>query len=222
MSDGEATSSQETPGSAPDGGQNATIGPLGKRIIGICAVAMAVVALLAQSLGLWKEAHDLVFGSEGNDSASPVADSTRSPSADASDQAGSVPRCGTSGDGQVLVALKEKPTRSEAHAVATVKCAVGPGDHLSWVVRKETGDPAQPRVHYTLRYDLGQRGPGRYTYDADLSTTAPGSERSLIVVLMDDATHRTVKSSRDPETNHVDLPSPVPAVSNSLLITTPG
>lgn len=221
MRDDEAAGSRETPESALDGGQNATIGPLGRRIIGFCMVGMAVVALLGQTLGLWQGIRDL-FGSGGNGSAPSAADSVRSPSAEVSGRSGAVPRCDASDDRQVLIELKEEPTRSEAHAVATVKCEVGPGDRLSWVVRKETGDPERPRVHYTLRYDLGQQGPGRYTYEADLSTTAPGSERSLIAVLMDDATYRGVKAGRDPETAYVDLPSPVPAVSNSLLITTPG
>ncbi|MFH0245298.1 hypothetical protein ACGRHY_23425 [Streptomyces sp. HK10] len=90
------------------------------------------------------------------------------------------------------------------------------------MVRKETGDPDRPRVHYTLRYELGQQGPGRYTYEADLTTTAPGSERPLTAVLMDGTTYRAVKAGRDPEAAYADLPSPVPAVSNPLLITTPG
>ncbi|MFP8960836.1 hypothetical protein ACLIYP_09760 [Streptomyces nanhaiensis] len=219
MSDDEAAGSQETPESALDGGQNATIGPLGRRIIGFCMVGMAVVALVGQTLGLWQGIYDLFGG--GNGSVPSAADSVGSPSAETSGRSGSVPRCEASGDQQVLIELKGEPTRSGAHAVATVKCEVAPGDRLSWVVRKETGDPDRPRVHYTLRYELGQQGPGRYTYDADLGTTAPGSERSLIAVLMDDATHREVKAGRDPGTAYVDLPSPVPVVSNSLSITTP-
>ncbi|MFP8939808.1 hypothetical protein ACLIYM_00025 [Streptomyces fenghuangensis] len=221
MRDDEAAGTQQTPEPALDGGQNATIGPLGRRIIGFCMVGMAVVALLGQTLGVWQEVYDLFRSEENGSTPSSAADGVRSPSAEVSGRPGSAPRCGASGDRQVLIELKGEPTRSGAHAVATVKCEVAPGDHLSWVVRKETGDPDRPRVHYTLRYELGRQGPGRYTYEADLSTTAPGSERSLIAVLMDDATHREVKAGRDPETAYVDLPSPVPVVSNSLLITTP-
>ncbi|MFP8885462.1 hypothetical protein [Streptomyces mangrovi] len=220
MGDDDAAGSQQTPEPTPDGGQNATVGPLGRRIIGFCMVGMAVVALLGQTLGVWQEVYDL-FGSEENGSAPSAADGVRLPSAEVSGRPGSAPRCDASDDRQVLIELKGEPTRSGARAVATVKCEVDPGDRLSWVVRKETGDPDRPRVHYTLRYELGRQGPGRYTYDADLSTTAPGSERSLIAVLMDDATYREVKAGRDPETAYVDLPSPVPVVSNSLLITTP-
>ncbi|WP_327188798.1 hypothetical protein [Streptomyces xinghaiensis] len=221
MSDDGTTGSQGASGSPPDEGHNGTVGPLGRKIVGVCTVVLAVTAVLGQALGVWKEVYGLfVPGEDG--SAPSAADSVRSPTAGVSGRSESVPRCDASSSRQVLLALKGRPTRSEAHAVATVKCAVGPGDHLSWVVRKETGDPARPRVHYTLRYDLGRQGPGQYRYDADLGTTAPGSERTLIVVLMDDTTYRDVKATRDPETAYVDLPLPVPAVSNSLLVTTPG
>ncbi|MEU2208886.1 hypothetical protein [Streptomyces hygroscopicus] len=58
------------------------------------------------------------------------------------------------------------------------------------MVRKETGTAAEPRTHYTLRYDLSD-GPGKYIYDNDLSTTAPGSERTVLVTLMDSDTYQS-------------------------------
>ncbi|MFE9868161.1 hypothetical protein ACFYPZ_36645 [Streptomyces sp. NPDC005506] len=94
-----------------------------------------------------------------------------------------------------------------------------PGDHLSWVVRKEAGTAANPHTHYTLRYDLSD-GPGKYIYDSDLRTTAPGSERTISVVLMDSDTYQKVKKTTDLETGYVQFPSPVPIESNTVLIKT--
>ncbi len=216
MSGDEGTSPQGEAGPEPDSGLNGASSSWSKRVIGICTVVTAVVGVLGLILGLWQELsrHD-----EG-DSASPTTVVHSSSPASTPRQTGSAPQCDTSGSHPVTVRLKEKPTRSEAHVMATVTCEAGPGDHLSWVVRKETGDPAQPHVHYTLRFDLGQ-GPGQYTYDAVLNTTAPGSVRSVFVVLMDEATYRAVKAGEEPETDYVELPSPTPIVSNSLLVTTP-
>lgn len=180
---------------------------------------MALVgAVVAQYLGLWKD----MFGN-GGDSVS----SGPSSSASASAAPGRLPPaptgsnavCGMS-EKDVVLTLDGRPTRSAAHVVATVRCTPAPGDHLSWIVRKETGSAANPRTHYTLRYDLSD-GPGRYTYDSDLSTTAPGSERTLSVVLMDGDTYQQVKKTADPATGYVQLPSPVPNESNSVLIKTP-
>ncbi|WP_189930728.1 hypothetical protein [Streptomyces sulfonofaciens] len=161
--------------------------------------------MVAQYLGLWKD----LFGHPG------PPPSASAPSAPARSTA----VCGHA-DGDVVLEPVGKPSRSAAHVVATVSCVLAPGDHLSWVVRKVTGTAADPHVHWTLRWDLDE-GPGRYTYDAVLRTTDPGSKREVSVVLMDGGTYRNVKQTRDPQTNYVAMPSPAPVVSNSVLITTP-
>ncbi|MGW4985247.1 hypothetical protein [Streptomyces mirabilis] len=132
---------------------------------------------------------------------------------------GSVSVCGTSSKGVVLK-LDGPPTSSAAHVTATVSCVLAPGDHLSWVVRKVTGTAADSHVRYTLRNDLSE-GPGKYPFPAVLDTTAPGSERSVFVVLMDTNAYQDAKKTTDPETGYVLLPSPVPIVSNAVLIKTP-
>ncbi|GHJ40503.1 hypothetical protein [Streptomyces sp. TS71-3] len=207
-------------GGDPDGGVNGTIGPWGRRIIGICTVITAIVGVSGLILGFWQD----LFGHDEKGSAPRGTVSLPASPSMTTDtgRAGSAPPCTASSGHDITVRLKEEPTSSAAHLIATVKCAVGPGNHLSWVVRKDTGDPAHPRIHYTLRYDLGQEGPGEYPYDSILDTTAPGSKRTVSVVLMDDATYRAVVTSRDPDTAYVQLPSPIPYASNSVLVTTPG
>ncbi|NJQ01265.1 hypothetical protein [Streptomyces zingiberis] len=219
MSDDEETNAPASPGTGPagdDGGSG--IGPLSRRIIGWCTLVTVVIGALTAILGFGEDVRAfLPFGK--SDAGPPAATGTPSPSAGVSGTSGSAPRCGRSEGHDVLVGLEGKPTRSGARVVATVTCVVRAGDHLSWVVRKETGDPDRP-LRYTLRYDLGEKGPGKYVYDAELGPTEPGSERSLFVVLLDEAAYREVKRTTDSE-NYVRLPSPVPAVSNSVLVTTP-
>lgn len=208
-------SSHEAP--RPDGRAGAKgVGPWGRRIIGISWAVTVVVVVVGLVSGLWQG----LFSGGGDDSAAPRAGASGSSPVSTSGRTGSLPRC-AAGRRDVTLRLTGQPTRAAAHTSATVSCDLGPGDHLYWLVRKETGDPAAPRVHYTLRYDLGAAGSGQRSYDSDLSTTAPGSQRTLSVVLLDAATYRTVKQSTDPATNYVDMPSPVPYVSNSVLITTP-
>lgn len=191
-------------------------GTWGRKIVGISWAVTAAVVVSGLALGLWQN----LFSGGGDDSARPPSGASGAPRSSTSGHAGALPRCAP-GNHDVTLRLRGKPTRAAAHATATLSCEVGPGDHLYWLVRKETGDPAHPRVHYTLRYDLGQPASGQRDYDSVLSTTPPGSERTLSVVLLDDATYRTVKKSTDPATDYVRMPSPVPYVSNSLLITTP-
>jgi hypothetical protein len=207
MSSEERTSPEG--GADPSSGQDGITGLWGRRVIGVCAVIAAVVAVVGQILGLWTS----VFSHDGSGATPPAASASAS--------TGSVPECGRPGIRDVVVRLEGKPTSSGAHVIATVTCEIGLGDHLSWVVSKETGGSANPHVRFTLRFDLGQQGPGEYPFDSILDSTTPGSQRTISVVLMDDATYRTVKASTDPETNYVQLPSSVPVVSNSLLVTTP-
>ncbi|WP_328918104.1 MULTISPECIES: hypothetical protein [unclassified Streptomyces] len=150
---------------------------------------------------------------------SPNGTSAANPTESAVPPSGSVPVCGTSSK-DVVLKLDGPPTRSAAHVTATVSCVLAPGHYLSWVVRKVAGTAADPHVHYTLRYDLSD-GPGKYPYPALLDKTTPGSERSVFVVLMDSDAYQNAKKTRDPETDYVQLPSPVPIVSNSVLIRTP-
>lgn len=188
----------------------------GRKVIGISWAVTAVVVVLGLALGLWQN----LFSGDGDDSAAPPSGASGSPHASTPGDTTSLPRCAAGKHG-VTLRLTGRPTRAAAHTTATLACQVGPGEHLYWLVRKETGDPARPRVHYTLRYDLGQASSGQRSYDSVLSTTSPGSKRTLCVVLLDDTTYHTVKESTDPETNYVRMPSPVPYVSNSVLITTP-
>ncbi|MFE2638248.1 hypothetical protein ACFXKF_26285 [Streptomyces scopuliridis] len=173
-----------------------------------------VAGVVGQFLGIWK---DLLEQFGGSDPPRPSA-SGSSPGMPAP-SAGSSSTCGTSSK-DVVLKLDGRPSRSAAHVVATVSCVLAPDDHLAWVVRKVTGTATSPRVHYTLRNDLSQ-GPGTYIYDAVLSTTAPGSERTLSVLLMNSDTYQSVKATTDPETGYVLLPSPPPIVSNSVVIKTP-
>ncbi|MFD3920507.1 hypothetical protein [Streptomyces sp. NPDC058595] len=170
--------------------------------------------MVGQFLGIWKELLVQFGGSEA-----PQPSVSGSPPPTPGPSAGSSSTCGTSAK-DVVLKPDGRPSRSAARVVATVTCVLAPGDHLSWVVRKVTGTDTSPRVHYTLRNDLSQ-GPGTYVYDAVLGTTAPGSERTVSVLLMNDDTYRSVKATTDPETDYVLLPSPPPVVSNSVVIKTP-
>lgn len=170
--------------------------------------------VVGQSLGIWK---DLLEQFGDSDSSQPSV--SASPRNMPGPSAGSSSDCGKSSK-DVVLKLNGKPNHSVAHVVATVSCDLAPGDHLAWVVRKVSGTAAAPHVHYTLRNDLNQ-GPGDYPYDANLSTTTPGSERTVSVLLMNSDTYQTAKKTTDPETGYVQLPSPPPVVSNSVLIKTP-
>lgn len=173
-----------------------------------------VAGVVGQFLGIWKGLLEQFGGSE-----SPQPTASGSPSGVPGPSAASSSTCGTSSD-DVVLELDGKPSRTAARVVATVSCVLASGDHLAWVVRKVTGTADNPRVHYTLRSALNQ-GPGSYTYDAVLRTTAPGSERTVSVLLMNSDTYRSVRATRDPETGYVQLPHPPPVVSNSVLIKTP-
>ncbi|MEU6015258.1 hypothetical protein ABZ826_14765 [Streptomyces sp. NPDC047515] len=168
-----------------------------------------------QFLGIWKDLLEQFGDSEpSRPSASASSPDVPGPSA------GSWSVCGRSSK-DVVLELEGRPNRSAAHVIATVSCVLAPGDHLAWVVRKVTGTAADPHVHYTLRGDLSQ-GPRDYIYDAILDTTAPGSERTVSVLLMNSDAYRSALETRDPETGYVLLPSPPPVISNSVLIKTPG
>ncbi|MFF2653012.1 hypothetical protein [Streptomyces sp. NPDC058045] len=169
---------------------------------------------MGQFLGIWESLLNQ-FG----DSGSPRSSSSDAPSDVPGASAGSLPACGESSK-DIVLKLEGKPKRSAARVVATVSCALAPGDHLVWVVRKVTGTADAPHVHYTLRSDLS-KGPGKYIYDAVLNTTASGSERTLFVLLMNSDTYQSVKKTTDPESGYVVLPSPPPIASNSVLIKTP-
>jgi hypothetical protein len=212
-------------GTGPDtntgpGGSSDATGSLGKKILGVCTVLTALVGLAGQVSGFWKD----TFGT-GDAHPAPVtvsrsAESSPSLSpASTATQAATAGTCGAPGHHGVSLKFDGRPTRYAAHVIATVTCRLPPGDHLSWVVSKRTGDPDAPQTHFTLRMDLGQV-PGTYGYPADLSTTPAGSKRELFVVLLDDATYREVKASTDSD-NYVRMPSPVPTVSDVLLIVTP-
>jgi hypothetical protein len=177
---------------------------------------LSLLALVAgvggQYLGLWKD----VFG--GGEPSSPAASVPAAPGSTTPTFEPPVGSsvCSTANHGVVLK-LVGVPTRKTARVSATVSCVLAPGDHLFWVVRKVAGTPADPHVHYTLRYDLDQAP----FYDADLHSTAPGSERTLFVVVMDSAEYQAVKGTTDPATGYVLLSSP-PIASNTVVIKTPG
>jgi hypothetical protein len=117
----------------------------------------------------------------------------------------------------VVLKLDGAPTHDAARVTAAVSCSLAPGTHLYWVVRKVAGTAADPHVHYTLRNDVA----APYVYKADLSSTAPGSQRTLFVLVLDSAAYQAVKQTTDPATGYVVLPSPPPIASNTVLITTP-
>jgi len=197
---------------APGNGRGSAEPRWAGRIAGALSLLALAAGVAGQYLGLWKD----IFS--GDEPSPPAAAAHAAPSTTLGNADGSPSACSTANHGVVLK-LEGAPTRSAARVTATVSCVLAPGDHLSWVVRKTTGTASVPHVHYTLRDDLDQ-GPGTYLYEADLHTTAPGSERTLFVVVMDSATYQSVKQTTDPATNYVLLPSP-PITSNTVMIKTP-
>lgn len=176
---------------------------------------MSLLALAAgvagQYLGLWKDA----FG--GGEPSSPAASASAVPGPPAPEPVvGSTAACSTAGHGVVLK-LDGAPTRTSARVSATVSCVLAPDTHLFWVVRKVAGTAADPHVHYTLRNGLDQ---APYVYDADLHSTAPGSERTVFVVVLTSTAYQSVKQTTDPATGYVLMSSP-PIASNTVLIRTP-
>ncbi|MFJ3205672.1 hypothetical protein [Streptomyces sp. NPDC086989] len=126
-----------------------------------------------------------------------------------------LPDCGDTPGHDVTIEPKQLMVASEGSLTAKVTCNLKAGWHLTWMVQLDGVGKPVPHTNYYPKNDLGR--PGTYNFDVHLSSSEPGSARTIYVVLTDDFAYRQLSENRNPDGSLLTLPNGARKVSNSVL-----
>ncbi|MFE2141928.1 hypothetical protein ACFXA3_09270 [Streptomyces sp. NPDC059456] len=127
-----------------------------------------------------------------------------------------LPACGDKPGLDVTIEPKQLTVASDGSLTAEVNCNLQEGWHLTWMVQLDGVGKPVPHTNYYPKDDLTRPGP--YTFDVHLSSSEPGSARTIYVVLMDGFAYRQLSENRNPDGSLLKLPNGARKVSNSVLV----
>ncbi|MFE2475232.1 hypothetical protein [Streptomyces sp. NPDC059389] len=127
-----------------------------------------------------------------------------------------LPACGDKPGHDVTIEPKQLTVASDGSLTAEVNCNLQQDWHLTWMVQLDGVGKPVPHTNYYPKDDLGRPGP--YTFDVHLSSSEPGSARTIYVVLMDGFAYRQLSENRNPDGSLLKLPNGARKVSNSVLV----
>ncbi|WP_406187292.1 hypothetical protein [Streptomyces sp. NBC_01006] len=185
------------------------------------AILTVTGSIIVGCLGLWSG----VFSGEDDrrdpkpapsPSASAPHPSLSSSGLPAPGPAQGLPDCGDKPGHDVTIEPKQLTVASDGSLTAEVNCNLQEGWHLTWMVQLDGVGKPVPHTNYYPKDDLGRPGP--YTFDVHLSSSEPGSARTIYVVLMDGFAYRQLSENRNPDGSLLKLPNGARKVSNSVLV----